>query len=137
MARTVRVWHDIIHQMRRGFPAVPHAGSKVSTKRYIEHYLPHLVRFVADWLVLEGSTAPRIQFMTFESFLSDPIDYYGRTLAFCDIDPARFSREAEAEVVHLRKGRVDEWRDVYSAAQRRRAWDLIPEPLSRRFGWEY
>ena len=105
----------------------------------IEHYLPHLVQFVADWLALEaaGDPAPKIQFMTFESFLQDSADYYSRTLAFCGIDPARFSQEAEAEIVHLRKGRVDEWREVYSAAQRQRAWELIPEPLSRRFGWDF
>ncbi len=104
----------------------------------IERYLPYLIRFLADWIEQadRGESTPRVQFMTFESFLRDPKDYFARVLAFCEIDPARFESEAEAEVVHLRKGRIDEWREVFSPAQQRRAWELIPKDMAGRFGWE-
>jgi len=102
----------------------------------LEHYLPHLIRFLEAWLQVEAAgTGPKVLFMTFEAFLEDPDRYYAEVLAFNEVPAALFRPEAEAQVVHLRQGRSAEWREVLGEAQRRRAWALIPPALAERFGW--
>ncbi len=56
-------------------------------------------------------------------------------LTFYGIAAEGFRRDAEAEVVHLRKGAVDEWRGVFSEAQAARAWRQIPSRMAERFAW--
>ena len=104
----------------------------------IEHYLPHLIAFIRGWEAVEKAPeqAIKVLFMTFEQFHSAPEAYFEQVLAFYDIDPAQFRGDAEAEVVHLRKGQVDEWRTAMTDAQKKRAWKLIPRDLAERFGWE-
>ena len=93
--------------------------------------------FVKGWRqVAESEIAPfAIQFLSFECFLDDPNGYLGEALDFLEIDPALFSAEAEAEVVHLRKGEKDEWRAVLSKEQKARAWSQIPSKLAAEQGW--
>ncbi len=38
-------------------------------------------------------------------------------------------------MVHLRKGQTEEWRGVFTEAQRARAWELIPDDMAKAFGW--
>ncbi len=56
-------------------------------------------------------------------------------LEFYGLDAAGFAAGAEAETVHLRKGMVEEWREVFTPAQQRRAWKRIPRELAETFGW--
>ncbi len=35
----------------------------------------------------------------------------------------------------MRKGLIDEWREVFTPAQKERAWALIPEYMAERQGW--
>lgn len=104
----------------------------------IDNFLPLLLEFVAGWReVAESEIAPfDIRFLSFERFLDDPNGYLDEALDFLQIDPAHFSAEAEAEVVHLRKGEKDEWRDVLSKEQRARAWSRIPPELAAEQGWQ-
>jgi hypothetical protein len=74
--------------------------------------------------------------MSFESFRAEPAAYFERVLEFYAVPRERFAADAQAEVVHLRKGEIDEWRGVFTEAQRRRAWDSIPEDLAEAFGWQ-
>ena len=105
----------------------------------IEHYLPLLVAFVEGWLEVErsGAHGMEVLFMDFETFRRTPEAYRDRVLAFHEIDPARFRRtEAEeAQVVHLRKGEIEEWRRVFTPAQQERAFAALPPALAERFGW--
>jgi hypothetical protein len=104
----------------------------------IENYLPLLVRFLADWRAADADPERPISalFMSFETFRVEPARYFDRVLEFYGVPRERFAADAEAAVVHLRKGQIDEWRGVFSAAQRRRAWDLIPEDMAEAFGWQ-
>lgn len=104
----------------------------------IDHYLPHLVDFVRGWIAVEQApdAAVQVLFMTFEQFRTAPESYFEQILSFYDIDPAAYRSDAEAKVVHLRKGQVDEWREAMSSAQRKRAWKAIPKDMAARFGWE-
>ena len=104
---------------------------------HIEHYLPIAVRFIADWVAAAeaGAHGITVAFLDFETFRTAPERYFDQLLAAYAIPPERFAREAEAEVVHLRKGSLDEWRAVLTAAQRARAWRAIPPALAKRFHW--
>lgn len=104
----------------------------------LEHYLPLLIQFLRGWrAVAADPTQPvSVLFSSFEQFRIDPDAYFEQVLSFYDIDKAAYTAAAEAEVVHLRKGRVDEWRSVFSAAQQRRAWERIPADMAADFGWD-
>ena len=74
--------------------------------------------------------------MSFELFRTDPDRYFSEVLDFYGVPQARFAAGAEAEVVHLRKGQTDEWLGVFTEAQRRHAWELIPGDMAEAFGWQ-
>ncbi len=103
----------------------------------IDHYLPHLIDFVRDWAAADADpeSGLRVHFASFEQFRLDPESYIDGVLAFYDIDKAAFRQDSEAEVVHLRKGLIDEWREVFTPAQKERAWSLIPDEMAERHGW--
>ncbi len=104
----------------------------------VAHYLPLLIKFLHDWRAVDGDSKQPVSvlFSSFEQFRLDPDAYFDRVLAFYGIGRERYAGTAEAEVVHLRKGRVDEWRSVFSDAQQRRAWAQIPADMAADFGWE-
>lgn len=108
----------------------------------IDHYLPIAVDFILGWTNLAnrpGQPTPdrpiEVLFLTFEQFLAEPERYFERILEFYGIDRAAFAAEAEAEVVHLRRGLVDEWREAFTPAQQARAWRHIPAELAEAYGW--
>ena len=103
----------------------------------IEHYLPLLIDFVQGWVdVSDRPGRPLdILFLTFERFHGAPDTYIEEVLKFYEIAPRSYRGEADAEVVHMRKGQIDEWRQVLTPTQRARSWELIPDDLAERFGW--
>lgn len=103
----------------------------------VDHYLPLAVDFMRGWqrIAADPEKPVDVLFQTFEDFRSDPDAYFARVLAFYDIDPAAFAADAEAEVVHLRKGALDEWREVFTPEQKRRANDAVGADLLEAFGW--
>lgn len=105
---------------------------------HIDNYLPIVIRFIEQWVAVRDDESARVSvcFMTFEEFRTDPSAYFERFLEFYAIDRGLFAPEAEAEVVHLRKGALDEWRESFTAAQSERAWSLIPAALADEFGWQ-
>lgn len=104
---------------------------------HIAHYLPVLLAWCEGWRACadDPSTGIAIHFSTFERFTTAPDDYFSELLAFLELAPDSFDRDAEVETVHLRKGQQDEWRNVLSETQQERAFAAIPESLSRRFAW--
>jgi tetratricopeptide (TPR) repeat protein len=103
----------------------------------IENYLPLLIGFLADWRAVDADPDRPVSvlFLSFELFRAEPARYFERALEFYRVPPERFAAEAEAEVVHLRKGQTDEWRGVFTEAQRERAWELVPDDMAEAFGW--
>ena len=103
----------------------------------IENYLPLLIGFLADWRKVDADPDRPVSvlFLSFELFRAEPARYFERALEFYRVPPERFAAEAEAEVVHLRKGQTDEWRGVFTEAQRKRAGELIPDDMAEAFGW--
>ncbi len=104
----------------------------------LDSYLPLLIDFLARWREVQADPGQplSVQFMSFETFRIDPDHYFDEVLDFYGIARDDFAAEAEAEVVHLRKGQLDEWRGVFTEAQRHRAWELIPQDIAEAFGWQ-
>ena len=104
---------------------------------HIDNYLPIVIQFIAEWAAArdDEKTGVSIHFKTFEEFRIDPSGYFEGVLDFYDIDHGLYAPEAEAEVIHLRKGALDEWRESFTPAQCKRAWNLIPAALADEFGW--
>lgn len=104
----------------------------------IDRYMPFLIEFLADWRAVAADPAGgfKVLFESFEAFRGDADGYCERVLDFYEIPRERFAADAQAATIHLRKGEIDEWRSVFTAAQRERAWSLIPRDMADAFGWE-
>ena len=89
-----------------------------------------------EYHYLPEAAPVKVMFTSFEDFREAPADYFDRVLDFYGIDRSLFAAEADAEVVHLRKGEKDEWREVFSTGQRKRAWGMLSGPLADAFGWK-
>jgi len=128
------IWRKIVPPA-----AVLTKGLEAVTDWSIEHYLTLQVAWVQSWVTAAEAADDRlmVEFLDFEGFRKDPDGYLSQALSFFRVDPKAFeeARSAAAEVVHLRRGEVDEWRRVLSPAQQRRADALLPPDLARRFGW--
>ena len=105
---------------------------------HIDHYLPLAIDWIAGWREAKraGSGGIAVTIATFEEFKADPDAYFARALDFFAINHNAFTHDAGAEAVHLRKGSVDEWREVLGEEQRGRAWRKIPRELAEAFGWQ-
>jgi len=103
----------------------------------LEHYLPLLVGFVRGWMdaAARRPEGLAVLFLTFEQFRTEPQRYFEAVLDFYGIDRGLFAADAKAEVVHLRKGELEEWRTVFSPAQQARAWAAIPGDMAEAFDW--
>jgi len=105
----------------------------------IDRYLPLQIEFLTGWRAVAAQADPPLSvlFMSFESFLSEPETYFAKVLDFYGIAQTDFVAGAKAETIHLRKGETQEWRGVFSEAQRKRAWEIIPPEMARDYDWEY
>lgn len=104
----------------------------------IDNYLPYLIAFAESWTRADEDPECPISalFLSFEAYQSEPERYCEAVLDFYGIDHQFFDASRESEVVHLRKGQSEEWRQVLSAEQQARAYDLIPKDMAERFGWQ-
>jgi len=124
---------------RQSCPPAPvlNAGFDAILDWCIAHYLPRVVDFMEGWAaVADDPQAPvTVGFQTFEAFRADPDAYFDSALAFYGLDRKTYAIPREAADVHLRKGAVDEWREVFTAAQKKRAAAALGETLLDRFAW--
>lgn len=103
----------------------------------LDHYLPLLVGFIEGWHLLErdGHAGLCVRCLTFETFVADRDDYLAKVLDFYGLAPNDMALVQQAATIHWRRGETDEWRSVFTAAQRRRAGDALPACLSEHYGW--
>ncbi len=140
------VLHDISRRKlgplwRRTVPprAVLERGFEAVLDWSIERVLPLYVAFARAWTrFAEAGRGFEIALGTYEAFLDDPTAYLRSILAHFGIDAAAYDHTAAAaaESVHLRRGRKEEWREVFTARQRRRTAALLDPELCRRYGWK-
>lgn len=106
----------------------------------IDHHFTQLVEWTKKWVDAEQSlNSANILFTRHEDLAQDRELLLKNLLQHFGIAPSLFDwsllREATPQT-HFRKGQTDEWREVLSDAQKRRAQALIPEFLAVKFGWE-
>jgi len=103
----------------------------------IDHYLPLLVDFAEGWRRIAGDETAdiRVHCMTFERFVADRSGYLAELLDFYGLASFNDIAIEQASTIHWRRGRVDEWREVLNADQRRRACEALPAELGGHFGW--
>jgi len=103
----------------------------------IEKYLPQLVKFMTDWDALgrDPDQEIEVKFLSFEFFRTDADAYVREVLDFYEIPQETFATDSQSEDVHYRRGELEEWREVLTREQARRAWNRIPKDLAKRFGW--
>ena len=99
------------------------------------------IKWVLNWLKVEESelNSFNIKFVTYESFIEDPLNYYREIGEFFDFDWSEFSNndllvkapDPKTEV----GGRIDFWRQKLSTSQIDKVQDLTPKNLLERFGW--
>ncbi|MEM9753187.1 MAG: sulfotransferase domain-containing protein [Planctomycetota bacterium] len=108
----------------------------------LEHHLPACVAWVRGWC--EQADRPdsplQIMFTTFANIKADPASFFAGLLGHYGIDATRLNQESlHAErregTDHFRKGKLDEWRSVFSEAQRIQATQMIDPKLAERFDW--
>lgn len=103
----------------------------------LEHYFPLLVDFAEGWYRWERSSHAglRVRCLTFERFITDREQYLTDVMNFYGLEPDHPIPNKETSIVHWRRGQIDEWRTVFTAAQCRRAGHALPGSLIARFGW--
>jgi hypothetical protein len=103
----------------------------------IDHYLPRVIAFIEGWQRIDADPDSGLSVLhtTFEEWLDDRAAVIRRILDFHAIPDAEAVLEADAADGHFRKGKRDEWREVFTEAQIQRANAQIPAALRERFGW--
>ncbi|MFZ5781001.1 MAG: sulfotransferase domain-containing protein [Pseudomonadota bacterium] len=104
---------------------------------HIDHFLPHVVQWMTNWLDVCARWPGRILVTEFASLKEHEDEHSARILEFLEIDRSLYVHRSpeKAMDVHFRTGTYDEWRQVFTSQQVKRASEMIPDRLSKRFGW--
>lgn len=107
----------------------------------LEIFVPLYSDWICGWLDLSRtpSFTTKILFTTFEDFKTSSRNFVRNILEFYDCPYESFiwpDIKPTVGVLNYRSGSKDEWRTVFTAAQRRRANTLISPRLFDRFGWD-
>ena len=107
---------------------------------HITNYLPWLIDWIQGWVAAADSPRfhERILLTHYEDFVKDNEAFLLGLIDFLGIARSDFHYQAKAPAAsaqHFRKGRTDEWREVFTPEQIENANALIPGHLKQRFGW--
>ncbi len=106
----------------------------------LDHHLPHCVKWIEDWLDAEADPAftTEVLFTEFWELRAEPEAYFERVLKFFKFNAKGFQPrppKSDGRSDHYREGKVDEWREVFTPAQREQASAAMSQRLYDRFGW--
>lgn len=124
------------------YPPLPESYYGYSLERKIDwaidNWLPLLVRWTEDWVaVADGDGPVKVKMTHYEEMIRDEKAFITDVLDFFSVPRERFipTKIELGEDVHFRKGDADEWKTVFTSAQRTKATALIPNDLMVRMGW--
>lgn len=102
------------------------------------HY-PQLIAWTEGWVSAARNAGDiDIRITTFEDFVADPDAFIRALLNHYRVPQSAFdfsNLPRKEAATHFRKGRTDEWKDVFSPDQQKLARDLLPDTLAAQFGW--
>lgn len=96
------------------------------------------IGWISGWL--GAGTELDIHYSTFEEYVTDEAAFIERYLAYYGAPREHFNlahatqRQAGTDY-HLRRGEIDEWREVFPKDVVARLTSLLPNALAERFGW--
>jgi hypothetical protein len=133
---------DMSEQLLYFTPRPPSGYFEFSLSRQIdwqiENYMPQLVQWVARWVeIADQGTIPIL--ITHQNDLRiEEKAFFDAILEFyqLDLDYALPNLARTMGETHFRLADPTEWRRTFTPDQAARATSLIPELLSRRFGWD-
>jgi tetratricopeptide (TPR) repeat protein len=104
-------------------------------------FLPKAIKWIEGWLDAEENPSfyPKILFTQQEELVTNPKALFDSILKFYEIETTKFTFPEPPkflEGTHYRKGRTDEWREVFTPEQIEKASSLMPARLLDRFGWK-
>ena len=103
-------------------------------------YLPDAIEWLKGWIDADENPLfyPKILFTKQEDLATDANKFFESILNFYEIEIDRFVFPEPPHFQaskHLRKGSVDEWREVLTPEQIERCTESIPEVILKKFGW--
>ncbi|MEG4799126.1 tetratricopeptide repeat protein [Microcoleus sp. ARI1-B5] len=102
-------------------------------------HLSAVINFLEGWLDAEADNSfyPKILFTKYEDLADNSQVFFESILNFYEIKKARFTfpEPPQEGKLHYRKGRKDEWREVFTPEQAQKASSMIPKGIFERFGW--
>jgi hypothetical protein len=103
----------------------------------IDRHMPNYVAWIFGWLnVIDGGKVEAL-ITTFDDLLADEEAFFDRILNYYGIPREKFTHPhlAKDAAVNFRKGDPNEWREVFTAEQKRRCRAMIPDWMMARFCW--
>lgn len=106
----------------------------------VDHHLPLLVDWVTGWLEASEHKACGLNILltTYEDFVASPRRFVEKILDHFSIPHDKFLWDlmpGKDPENHYRVGKTDEWRDVFSDADKAKATSMITPNLCKTFGW--
>jgi hypothetical protein len=104
----------------------------------IDNYLPICVQWVKSWLhMIKETPCLDVLVTTYEDFIADNNAFIGKILEFYGIPKEAFCAPTidKTLLVNYRKGDPNEWREEFTEDQKKRANQIVSEPLLERFHW--
>jgi hypothetical protein len=96
---------------------------------HIERHLPAMISFIEGWMDVQEQKDPdfRVEITAYERFRADEMAYFMEILDFYEIprDQFHYDPAEKTEKTNFRHGQSNEWQSVLTAAQQRRAEELI------------
>jgi len=106
------------------------------------YYLPIEINWISNWLRIadDPESGFKIFLTNFIDMKEKPVAFFESILDFYNI-PLSFWNPPDLKPVegklHYRKGRTNEWQELFSPEQARIAKEMIPSELFQKFGWKY
>ena len=103
-------------------------------------YLPVIIDWIKGWLEAEQNTSfyPEILFTQYEELTKNSKSYFDTILNFYKISKNDFIYPNKPQFksnTHIRKGKTDEWLNIFTPSQIDRASKMIPKQLYKKFKW--
>ena len=142
-------WHDFLPGVIRALDPTQAAHYRLpadyldwTSDRQLEWLVDNWLPVITDWIV-GWTKAPELEYFktkilytTFEEMVKDQSAFFRRILDFYYIDYDLFVEpKRERGVANYREGHTDSWRYVLSPSQKRRAAEIVPIWLLKKFGW--